>query len=258
MSSWNSLSERDKQGILIFTGILVILLAIMIWYLVAASSIDIDRKTLCNKKAPSLNQYIYIIDVSDPLSERQRQRIKTRIETDINQSQINDRFTIYMLDEDVSGLPNAEIDLCRPKSSDEANSLYENKVFLAKDFSDRFMAPLDNATQVALKQQQQRISPIQEALSDISNHLESKPVSESQKIMLFSDMLQNTQYGSVYKNGDNAIKSLPKLVAPRLAITIYWLDRSSASGYQTPELAIAWANYLNNSGIDFEIKRVQE
>lgn len=253
------LSLEDRRGIAVFSAGALILLALAVFSLqvVRAPERDYDRVTLCNPSLPRFAQHLVVIDASDILSAHQIHFLKTYLSTLLESAAVNDRFSIFVLDDHYNGLSEPVVDLCRPHSGKDVSALTANQQFVQALYRQRFEQPLDRAIASAVSGGEQPVSPIFEALSDVValNHLD--PVAESVHLTIVSDMIQHSRAGSVFKRGSAAIDQLPMINLRRVKTRVYWLERDKYQRYQTAELQASWQGYLGSVSHLEQIQRVR-
>lgn len=258
--SWRRLSREDKRGTLIFALSAMILIALLVSALqvVRSPARDFDKVTLCNPHLPRFAQHLVVIDASDTLSAYQIRFLKTHLSGLLESAAVNDRFSIFVLDDHYNGLSEPVINLCKPHSGEDVSALTANQQFVQALYKQRFEQPLDHAIGRAVSGGEQPVSPIYEALSDVValNHLD--PAAENVHLTIVSDMIQNSRAGSVFKRGSAAIDQLPLIDLRRARTRVYWLDRAKYQRYQTAELEASWQDYLGSVSRLEQIQRVRD
>lgn len=257
--AYPGMSPEDKKGIVLFTiGVLILLSLLAVTIRVVNSpEKDYDRVTLCNENLPRSAHHLLIVDVSDALSAHQVHFLRRHISDLLEASEVNDRFSIFVLDEKYNGLSDPVIDLCKPRSVGEVDPLTSNRLFVERLYRERFEIPLDDAIASVVSAGDQKTSPIYEALSDIVslNRIDSR--AREVYLAIVSDMIQNSGVGSVFSSGAEAIDKLPMIDLHRARTTVFWLDREKYSQYQTADLASSWEDYLASVSRFEQIERVR-
>ncbi|MFC6632655.1 hypothetical protein [Microbulbifer taiwanensis] len=258
-SPLGALSTEDRRGIGIFIAGAIALLGLIAFFAVRlqAPENDYDRMSLCNESLPRYSHNIFLIDVSDTLSEYQRRFLHSRISSLLEVSKENDRFTIFVLDEKFHGLSEPVVDLCKPKSADDADALTSNRLFVEKLYRDRFQKPFEQAIASVVAAGEQEVSPIYEALSDVASLNRFDLHAQEVNLTIVSDMIQNSRSASVFSSGSAAIERLPAIDLRRARTKVFWLDREKYKRYQTPELANSWEDYLASVSRFEQIERVR-
>ncbi|WGL17556.1 hypothetical protein PVT68_04505 [Microbulbifer bruguierae] len=259
-SSRSRFSIEDRKGLALFgTGLAILLaLGLFAWHTVRAPERDYDRVTLCNPNLPRFAHHLVVIDASDSFSAHQAHFLKTHLSSLLESAAVNDRFSIFVLDDHYNGLSEPVIDLCKPPSQSDVSSLTANRQFVQALYRQRFEEPLDIAIAKAVSGGEQPVSPIFEALSDVAalNHID--PAAENIHLTIVSDMIQNSSSGSVFKRGSTAIDQLPMIDLSRATTKVLWLKRKKYSQYQTTKLESSWEDYLNSISRSAEIVKVRD
>lgn len=256
---FGGMSAEDKKGILVFIAgisVLFALLAVAVKTLTSPDN-DYDRVTLCNESVPRYAHNLLIIDVSDTLSDYQERFLRSHISGLLESSRVNDRFTIFVLDEKYNGLSDPVVDVCQPQSAGNADMLTSNRAFIEKLYQDRFESPLESAVASVVSAGDQDISPIYEALSDIAALNRIDRHAEEINVTIISDMIQNSKTASVFHSGSEAIESLPAIDLSRARTKVFWLDRDKYQQYQTTALVRSWEDYLASVSRFEQIQRVR-
>ncbi|AOS95544.1 hypothetical protein AUP74_00067 [Microbulbifer aggregans] len=253
------MSSEDKRGIIIFgMGVTILIaLAIFILQVVQSPEKDYDRVSLCNEHLPRAAHHLMIIDVSDALSAHQAHFLKTHISGLLEDARVNDRFSIFVLDEKYSGLSEPVVDLCKPPSADDADVLTSNRTFIERLYSQRFSAPLETAVAAVVAGSEQKESPIFEALSDVAALRRIDQRAGDVRLTIVSDMIQNSRAGSVFDAGPKAIENLPLVNLRGVRTRVFWLDREKYKRFQTEALASSWEDYLASISRFEQIERVR-
>lgn len=255
----NRFSSDDRKGLAVVAVSLAILAALAVFALsvVRAPERDYDPVTLCNPSLPRSAQYIVVIDASDTLSAYQAHFLKTHLAGLLDAAAVNDRFSVFVLDDHYNGLSEPVVDLCKPKAGRDVSALTANRQFVQALYRERFELPLDRAIASAVGGGEQPVSPIFEALSDVAalNHFD--PGAETVHLTIVSDMIQNSRAGSVFKLGPAAVDRLPLIDLRRARTRVLWLDREKYQQYQTAELQASWHDYLGSVSHLEAIQRVR-
>lgn len=257
--SRNRFSPEDRRGLMLFAAGIAVLaaLAAVVLQKIHSPENDYDRQTLCNESLPRQVHNLFIIDVSDAMSAHQKKFLSRHIARLLEASTVNDRFTIFVLDERYSGLSEPVVDLCKPRSAEDVSSLTANRLFVENLYEKRFESPLRGAIADTVSASDQPISPIYEALSDVAALKRIDPRAQEVNLTLVSDMIQNSRAGSVFSSGPEAIEKLPMIDLRRARTRVLWLNREKYSQYQTPELASSWEDYLASVSRFDQIEKVR-
>ena len=252
-------SAEDRKGLAVIAVSLAILalLAVFALTVLRAPERNYDPVSLCNPSLPRFAQYIVVIDASDTLSAHQAHFLKTHLAGLLDKAAVNDRFSVFVLDDHYNGLSEPVVDLCKPNAGRDVSALTANRQFVQALYRERFELPLDRAIASAVARGDQPVSPIFEALSDVAalNHFD--PAAENVHLTIVSDMIQNSRAGSVFKLGPAAVDGLPLIDLRRARTRVLWLDREKYQQYQTAELQASWKDYLDSVSRLEAIQRVR-
>ncbi|WP_323845160.1 hypothetical protein [Microbulbifer magnicolonia] len=240
-----------------FGAAILIALAAFVLKVINSPEKDYDRVTLCNESLPRYSHHLLIIDVSDALSAHQEHFLRTHISDLLQSARVNDRFSIFVLDERYNGLSDPVIDLCKPNSADDVDMLTSNRVFVEQLYRDRFERPLERTIASVVASGEQKQSPIFEALSDIAALRRIDQRAGDISLTIVSDMIQNSRAGSVFSAGAEAIDNLPMIDLRRVKTKVFWLDREKYKRFQTSDLASSWEDYLASVSRFEQIERVR-
>ena len=204
-----SLSRQDRRGLVILggvAGVAVALLGAVVGVTWARPIVGPDNCVYRDKRfltrVPT-DHAVILVDQSEALTETHRRfalNFITDFVADDARLPVRSRIALFTFSkttfEPRSGpslRPSSE--LCRPPS--HGNELYENNRKIAKDFHQRFLAPVRAALEESLTTEVGEQSPILETLQLISR---SQDVDDGGRktLIVVSDMLQHTDGFSHY------------------------------------------------------------
>ena len=214
---------------------------------------QIDETTLCRLSGP-INVTSILLDLTDPLSATQQNRLRTAIEDEIATSSTDTMIALGV----VSEFPDrwgAKYAKCKPATGEDANRLYENPRLIADRYNREFHAPIMRLIEDTLDSEAENRSPIMEALQSLVAETPDFTTARGQKkIIIVSDMLQHSDGLSFYRgqgwdyfvsqNGENRL-------ARSLSGVYVEILRIPRSGGNTPSLAVVdefWARYFDLQG----------
>lgn len=147
---------------------------------------------------------VILIDNSQAVPEQTRHEIVARADAWVRDSvRDNERVTIFRLSASSTDSLLPVISVCKPPS--DGNPLIEDERAIGRVFRERFQAPLAQALQGPITESS--ASPIAEAVVDIS--LSAYLRADTNRVLLFSDLIENTSSFSLYgcRDGDEAIRA---------------------------------------------------
>lgn len=185
-----ALSKKDKQGLLLLVVVALGFGAMFALNMRLSAKPELDERGCAE---PIDRKTVVIIDRSDDTPTQTVQEMVSRVKRYVaDQAHENELISLF----EISGVSQRELEpifsACLPKR--DGNDLYENRRKIRKTFEQRFEKPLDAAlTRAPAKSE---VSPISEAISDVSasSFLDAR----SNRLMIFSDLLQHSDNGSLY------------------------------------------------------------
>lgn len=213
----------------------------------------IDENTLC-RSGGAVNVTSILLDLTDPLSRTQQNRLRTAIENEVATSSTDTMITLGV----VSEFPDrwgAKYAKCKPATGEDANRLYENPELIADRYNREFHAPIMRLIEDTLDSEAENNSPIMEALQSlVAETPDFTTAPGHKKIVIVSDMLQHSDDLSFYRgqfweyfvsqNGERRL-------ARSLSGVYVEILRIPRSGGNTPPLARVdefWARYFDLQG----------
>lgn len=193
------LSKADKQGVVVILGVVAVLIAILI------AKIILDKKP---KPGPDncvgqvTSNTVMVLDHTDRLPDQTREEIVNRAWKHIREHvKVNERVSIFTVSDLSKKSLKPVVSLCLPP--DDGNRAIENVALIRKRFQENFEQPIRKALSIEAGMAHQ--SPIAQAIMDIS--LSQYLRGSSNSLLIFSDMLENTERFSIYRctNGVDVI-----------------------------------------------------
>jgi len=230
------LSRKDWQGIRMISGVVVVLLAA---FGIGAWLQSKPKPADDNCVGVPHSSTIIVIDNSQAITEQTRREIIARSQAYIRDSvRNNERVSVFRISASSADSLVPVLSLCKPPNS--GNALIEDERAIARRFRDRFEVPLRTALEQPPTSSE--ASPIAEAILDLS--LSEYLRADTNSVVLFSDLLENTPNFSLYgcKSGDDAIRAFRESrrgarERPRFRnarITLHVVPRTSLSANTTP------------------------
>ncbi len=162
-----------------------------------------DKNTFCLKNSAPPSATVILLDATDTLSAVQKQVITIRIMAEI--SDLIPRYgalQFYTVGPIVDDLLKPHFSLCNPGRSKEIDPLWGNPRLVEKKWKEGFSKKLDHILSQLLKSGEAKTSPIMEAMQSVSvsTFLDEFKDSKSKRLIVISDMIQNTSEFSHYKS----------------------------------------------------------
>ena len=197
----------DIKGYLIIISVLAISIAIGSYFFINESKkVKIDQNTFCPKDEDlNFGKTVALLDLTDPLNKAQKEFFIKEIEQLKKEIPKHHRLTIYTLDQELDLNKSRMITMCNPGSIKDIESTYEkisiNPNEIRKMWSEGFSQQISNVVNNIISEEKpQNTSPVMEmfqliALNEFKNYKGSL-----NRIIILSDMIQNTNTLSMYES----------------------------------------------------------
>ena len=190
------MSGRDAIGLFNLAIIAAILGGITYLYLTLSPD-EYDSQTLCLAGALPPHRVV-VIDKTDLYSPEQADAIEQAILSERDALAVGERFSLYELNESGQLRNTNSFSLCNPGAGEQVNPLYRNPERIQARYEALFAEPLDRALADLVLPKDSPSSPIIEALARLAQDPSFDNTVPGRRIVLVSDMLQNSEIFSVY------------------------------------------------------------
>lgn len=257
MSRYRNRTNRSDSVTWIGGAVLLILalaIAGYVFYMQASREPPLDKTTLCPAAGP-LGHIVLLVDKTDPLNFTQRQAFSVDMQELIHfKVPEGHLFSVFVLGEKFEQSSQPVIELCNPGSDLGKSELSANLKRLRKQYEERFVRPIDDATKALVAEEPAKSSPIFEMVQLVGiNGFRKHAVKGPKRLILVSDMLHNTsQYSmynasvdfDLYESTDYAKKTMAEL--KDVDVELHYL--MTAPRLQTRRNQIFWERYLTRAG----------
>ncbi len=197
-----------------------------------------------------------LVDRTDPFTEAQKQAFDAAMQNVVDTLDVGERLIMVPIKNAVPSHPSAS--LCR--LPDTAHWLYENEHMVEKKYAARFGAPLAFWRQEFQTSARSSQSPIFETIKAVAEFSEFSPSAGKRRMVIVSDMLQNTTY-SQYRDGfdfgrfqesDYASQVFASLDG--VAVEVVYLRNDRALRFQGEDHRTFWKRWFAEAGATVELK----
>ena len=254
---------RAKDILGIFNIIIVLAILGGISYLAfALRPADYDPRTLCltGETPPHI---AIVIDKTDLYSNAQRNDIEAIVLDRRNTLGIGEKLSLHELDASGALVNTNNFELCNPGRGDQINPLYRNAQRIEARYQAFFEGPLKASLDDLVEPKESPRSPIIEAIARLSTQGDFGADVPARRIVLVSDMLQNSALFTVYgRNRANLPQSLPEPAQAAaqieqafgdglagVTIEIYLIPRRGWEGAQDGPLQSYWNEVFRELGM---------
>lgn len=168
-----------------------------------------DETTLCVISDELPPHTAVIIDKTDEYSAEQADLIAAIIRRTRDRLTIGERLTLFELDQNGQFDPRGEFSLCNPGRGDQVNPLFRNPNQIQERFADKFDAPLETVLSDLVEPKEAPNSPVLEALARLGQTEAFSSDAPDRRIVLISDMLQNSDLFTAYGGGGEMPNNMP-------------------------------------------------
>lgn len=195
--------KADQKGwFFLFIGACVLVVLGYFFYDTQANAIKRDPATACRVDGRVTRETAIVIDATDSFSNDQAMLITKEIAQTLSNSMLDEKFTLYVLNESV-GKESTMIMGCNAGDGSDANELTSNKRRLKKQWDENFYNKFVKAVEDLVGEHTAKKSPIFEMIKHVSINTMYDSKADSKRIILVSDMLHHTSQYSQYRNNYN-------------------------------------------------------
>lgn len=159
---------------------------------------EYDPDTLCLVGHTPPHTVVMIDRTEVRYSPGQARRINEVILSARNGLEVGERLSLFELNHRGEIRNTNRFSVCNPGRGDQINPLYRNPNRVQARYDALFERPLNRALDGLLDLIDSPVTPLLEALAELGNHEDFDARVPRRRIILISDMLQNTQLYSVY------------------------------------------------------------
>lgn len=255
-----TLGRRAKQrrrnefllGAIIFSVILLVTIGVTYHTVTRPEGANPD--TLCPPDGPR-GHYILLIDKTDPLNFTQRQAfsvvLKELVENRVPEGYL---LSVFALGEDFKDNAVPLVELCNPGDGSNKSEFDSNPQKLKAKYRSKFAEPMIKLSESLVATQPAKWSPIFEMLQLVGiNGYRNQSVKGERRLIILSDMLQNTPQLTMYKGpvdysafaaSDYGKKAQAEL--SEVAVELHYL--MNRPQLQTKRNLKFWEDYFSRAG----------
>jgi len=256
----NSIRRRkkksaDHKGWLLLLVSAFIFAAIGYFFFEASANVvKRDPNTSCRLDEKITRETAIVIDATDSFSKTQAMLIKKEIDQVFSNAIIDERFTLYVLNEFI-GEESIIAEGCNAGDGSNASELTSNKRRLKKEWNENFYKKFTDAVEELVGVHVAQQSPILEMMKHVSINTMYDSKAESKRIIFVSDMLHHSSEYSHYRNDYNfngfnksayALKTRPHL--QNVDIDILYVVRAKDIKLQNRGHIAFWDASVSNAG----------
>lgn len=237
--------------VVVAMAILAISGALVYLYVDATSRhVEIDSASLCPRSGPTA-QTIVLLDTTDALAQVTRSQVLNQLGDVVAELPRGGLLDIRVLNED-PGKVERLVYLCNPGDGTDLNELTANPEMAKKRWHEKFELPVSQKLDAAVAGTEGKASPIMAALQQIAAEQLTRKDQRviATRIVVVSDMLEHTQFYSMFRDGmdfDGFVEKagaryLTDFVGARVDI---WLVQRDRSDIDQTALAAFWLRWID-------------
>ena len=195
-------ARRARREVLLGASAFVAAIAIAggaAWAYFSRPSDELDAQ-LCPAGGPK-GHYVLLVDKTDPLTFTQKEAFQVRLRELVqHRTPKGYLLSVFVLGESFRDNARPLVELCNPGDGSDRSALTANLARLKHRFDDGFIAPLMAEADALQAATPSKTSPIFEMLQLVGiNAFQSHGVKGERRLVVMSDMLQNTTQFSMYR-----------------------------------------------------------
>lgn len=248
--------QRRRNEYLIAAAVVLMVVAVIagVTYRTLNRPKGLNPETLCPSVGPR-GHYILLIDKTDPLNFTQKQAFSVILK-ELIEKKVPEGFllSVFSLGEDFKENAAPLVELCNPGDGSSKSEFDANPQKLRAQYQSKFSEPMLTLSESLVATQPGKWSPIFEMLQLVGiNGYRKHDVKGERRLIIMSDMLQNTPQFSMYKGpvdyatfaaSDYGKKAQPEL--SDVTVELHYLMNSPQ--LQTKRNLKFWEDYFGKAG----------
>ena len=253
--------QADRRGFLILAGCALALVGI-VTLLVVNRPLAREADTQC-PRATLASETIAIVDRTDPWNDNQTSLLQAALAAIARDVPVNGRLSLIAFDGTAERPPAPIFDRCNVGDGTSVNIATATPALVEKYYQANFAQPLQQSLAAITKPARAQETHLVAFLANVAGHLTYQARARSTRIVLFSNLAENTPALSVYAKGRQHFSTtaftahFTALVGDRLShitLDIYLLPLRSAAPGVASRIKPAWINALSTNAITFTLK----
>ncbi len=242
----------DNKGMLIGAPMIALSLVVVAGTTMSTDNLrrdrEVDPATLCSVSKPPSGLTLVLVDRTDPLAQENGPRFQQMM-VGLGETALRaERLTIIPFADNLGAPLTPIFDVCSPGRRKDADAWTESGALMEKAYKDKFLAPLDEAIAQLSKPSKSDYSPITRQIERVTKDRTLTAVGGPAKIILLSDLLENTTEQSVYDSGPFELPPPRSQFLKGFTVQIVQLGNTRAAALQSPELTEKWVAWFRAAG----------
>jgi hypothetical protein len=167
----------------------------------------LDERTLCPTDKPIAGHTVVIVDRTDKWNPAVGETLREFIADAQKNTQRYQKFSVVSLDSGMSTRPLFSV--CNPGEPDFWTDLYRGRRYTQRDFDEKFIGAAQTLTAQVREPSEAGSSPVVEYIHRWLGRDDFNATIKNRRMVLVSDMRQNSDQYSIYKAAANADELVP-------------------------------------------------
>ena len=202
--------QRQRRMAYINFAIIALLIAGGVAAFQFLKPVPYDEQTLCLLSDELPPHTAIILDKTDEYDESQADLIAALIRRSRDRLEVGERLSMFELDAEGQFDPRGEFSLCNPGRGGQVNPLFRNPRMIEERYATLFETPMDAVIDDLVVPKEAPSSPILEAMARLGQTENFSPDAPARRIVIVSDMLQNSDLFSAYGGGGTLPANMPR------------------------------------------------
>lgn len=246
----NRKKKADRQGFILLGAVIIVIAAGVFYNFKIQSEIVLRNKdNLCRNDGFVSRETAIIIDATDDFNESQALIIKKEFEKVIGKSLIDERFSVFVINENISDNKPLVV-ACNAGDGSDKNEYTSNLRRIKQAWKQQFYNRIVDKIDELVGEYQADESPIMEFIKFVSIETFYSSIADEKRLIVVSDMLHHTSSFSHYiptKNFFNSSYSME--VRPYLDdidVNVLYIYRPQYAALQNRKHIEFWEKYFSD------------
>ena len=215
----------------------------------------LDEETACPSDPSGVT--VLLVDVTDKMNTAQRQDFRNQLDRLLEQIGRYEKLVVVKVDPIGNSLLAPVITRCNPGSAADVTEVDGNPKKLEKLHQERFLAPMKGAFEGLMEESDADRSPIMESVQSVALSELQKPelASKNKRLILASDLLQNTERVSFYDGLPHPVEFVKSQAFHRIStdlskvnVELWMVQRDDSNQTQPRALPEFWERLIDEQG----------
>lgn len=226
-------------------------------FVLKPTKIEKDPLTLCPVETGPTGYTAVVIDRTDRFGAISKADVEVQLKDIIDSTKENEQISLFAVEPIETAPLQSLIAVCNPGTPTDVDPFTQNKAIVSRNWRTKFTEPLDQLLQRLLVEKEAPISPIMESVQSVSiTALGGKRKAQlPRRVILISDLLQNSQAWSLYTNKPDfkafSASRSTKGLNPDLrgvSVELLYLQRETKHAVDEKALVTFWIQWIEAYG----------